>query len=129
MVKYSRQRVAILDFLKSRKDHPTAETVYTAVKEDFPNISLGTVYRNLALLSEMGVIQKVSAENGPDRFDYNSQPHTHFYCRGCDRMIDIDVPVEKELIYKVAEAYSGLIEKSSVQFTGLCPECVRNTHD
>lgn len=129
MIKYSRQRVAILDFLKSRKDHPTAETVYTAVKEDFPNISLGTVYRNLALLSDMGVIQKVSAENGPDRFDYNAQPHTHFYCRGCDSMIDIDVPIEKELIYKVAEAYSGLIEKSSVQFTGLCPECVRNTHD
>ena len=128
MIKYSRQRVAILDFLKSRKDHPTAETVFNAVREDFPNISLGTVYRNLSLLSDMGVIQKISADSGPDRFDYNAQPHTHFYCRGGDIMIDIDVPVEKELIYKVAEAYSGLIEKSSVQFTGLCPECVRNTH-
>lgn len=125
MIKYSRQRSAIRDFLCGRKDHPTAETVYAAVKEDFPNISLGTVYRNLSLLAELGEIQKISTEGGPDRFDFNEKPHCHFYCRTCDSMIDIDLPVHDELNSKAAEVFPGVIEKSSVLFTGLCPDCIR----
>ena len=59
MLKYSRQREAIKSFLMTRYDHPTAETVYLNIKEEFPNISLGTVYRNLSLLSDIGEIQKL----------------------------------------------------------------------
>ena len=69
MLKYSRQREAIKTFLAGRYDHPTAETVYLGIKEEFPNISLGTVYRNLSLLSDIGEIQKLSTGIGPDRFD------------------------------------------------------------
>ena len=69
-LKRSRQRDAILAFLKTRKDHPTADTVYMSVREEFPNISLGTVYRNLTLLTDLGMIQKLSMGAGvPDRFD------------------------------------------------------------
>ncbi len=67
MIKYSRQRECIRDFLACCRNHPTAETVYMNVRESFPNISLGTVYRNLSLLAELGEIQKISTGIGPDR--------------------------------------------------------------
>ena len=62
MLKRSKQRESIKKFLISRYDHPTAETVYMNIKEEFPNISLGTVYRNLSLLADIGEIQKLSPE-------------------------------------------------------------------
>ena len=88
-MKYSRQRESIKENLMNRYDHPTAETVYLDVKKDYPNISLGTVYRNLSLLSEIGEIQKISSSNGPERFDGNPKPHFHFFCRKCGQVTDI----------------------------------------
>ena len=81
MLKRSKQRESIKKFLISRYDHPTAETVYMNIKEEFPNISLGTVYRNLSLLADIGEIQKLSTGIGPDRFDGNPTPHYHFICK------------------------------------------------
>ena len=91
MLKYSRQREAIKTFLAGRYDHPTAETVYLGIKEEFPNISLGTVYRNLSLLSDIGEIQKLSTGIGPDRFDGNPAPHYHFICKHCGSILDLSV--------------------------------------
>ena len=71
-LKYSRQRESIKEFLQGRTDHPTADTVYTNIREIYPNISLGTVYRNLALLASLGEIQKITCEDGADRFDPGS---------------------------------------------------------
>ena len=68
-LKYSRQRESIKEFLMTRKDHPTADVVYENVKKIYPNISLGTVYRNLSLLSDLGEIQKLSSFGGADHFD------------------------------------------------------------
>lgn len=81
MLKRSKQRESIKKFLISRYDHPTAETVYMNIKEEFPNISLGTVYRNLSLLADIGEIQKLSTGIGPDRFDGNPKPHYHLSAR------------------------------------------------
>ena len=83
MIKYSRQREAIVQYLTGRTDHPSAESVYQALRQTHPNISLGTVYRNLSLLSDLGEIQKITVNEGPDRFDGNPAPHYHFSCRGC----------------------------------------------
>lgn len=91
MLKYSRQRESIKNFLVTRYDHPTAETVYMEIRKEFPNISLGTVYRNLSLLSEIGEIQKISSENGPDRFDGNPAPHYHFFCTECNSVLDLEM--------------------------------------
>ena len=74
MIKHSRQRECIKKFLATRYDHPTAETIYLNVKKDFPNISLGTVYRNLSLLTQLGEIKKLTTSIGPDRFDGNISP-------------------------------------------------------
>ena len=80
-LKYSRQRESIKACLMSRKDHPTADALYTSIREQFPNISLGTVYRNLNLLVELGEIRKLSCGDGTDHFDYDTSPHYHYVCR------------------------------------------------
>ncbi len=84
-MKYSRQRESILQYLRSATCHPTAEDIYHHIQTDNPNISLGTVYRNLTLLSDLGQIQKISTLDGPDRFDGNFLPHYHFVCREIGR--------------------------------------------
>jgi len=127
MIKHSRQRDAILQNLINRYDHPTAETVYMDIKREFPNISLGTVYRNLSLLSDLGEIQKISTGVGPDRFDGNEKPHCHFQCRGCDCVIDIPFEYHKEALTQASPKFAGTIEGCHIQFFGLCPDCV-NTH-
>ena len=81
--KHSRQRDAILNFLKTRKDHPTAEVVYTNVREIYPKISMGTVYRNLNLLASNGDILKISLEDDSAHFDGFTHPHCHFFCKKC----------------------------------------------
>ena len=82
-LKYSKQREAIKEFLCTRKDHPTADNVYMEVRKEFPNISLGTVYRNLTLLAELGEIARINVGDGTDHFDPNTSLHYHFICKGC----------------------------------------------
>ena len=87
MIKKSRQREAILQCLVNRYDHPTAETVYLSIKDDFPNISLGTVYRNLSLLSDLGEISKNYGESGPGQVRWKSCSPLSFLLQGmwlCD---------------------------------------------
>ena len=127
MIKRSRQRDAIRDNLMSRCDHPTAETVYMDIKEDFPNISLGTVYRNLSLLSELGEIQKISTGAGPDRFDGNANPHCHFQCRTCSSVLDLPFEYPDEINAHASKNFPGIIEGNVIQFFGLCPDCM-HTH-
>ena len=82
-LKYSRQREAIKENLMSRRDHPTADAVYLSIREEYPNISLGTVYRNLQLLTELGELQKIRVGDGLDHFDADTSTHYHFYCNKC----------------------------------------------
>ena len=90
-LKYSRQRESIKANLMNRHDHPTADALYASIREEFPNISLGTVYRNLNLLVETGEILKLTCGNGPDHYDGNVAPHYHFVCRECGQVYDMDL--------------------------------------
>ena len=110
MLKYSRQREAIKTFLAGRYDHPTAETVYLGIKEEFPNISLGTVYRNLSLLSDIGEIQKLSTGIGPDRFDGNPALHYHFICKHCGSVLDLSVDGLDHINVLANQGFDGEIE-------------------
>ena len=123
MLKNSKQRDAIKSFLMTRYDHPTAETVYLNVKKDFPNISLGTVYRNLSLLSEIGEIQKLSTGIGPDRFDGNPAPHYHFICNQCGSVLDLDVTGLDHINVLASQNLDGEIEGHLIYFYGKCPDC------
>ena len=124
MIKHSRQREAIQLNLSQRYDHPTAETIYMDIKKEFPNISLGTVYRNLTLLSDLGKIQKISTGVGPDRFDGNAKPHSHFQCRNCNCVLDIELEDTDNLNAKAAKNFPGIIEENRIQFLGLCQNCI-----
>ncbi len=124
MIKYSRQRESIKNFLTDRCDHPTAETVYENIRKEYPNISLGTVYRNLSLLCELGEIKKISVSPGPDRFDGNIRPHYHFFCRNCGRVYDIHIE-SIDHINTIADAsFNGSVEGHVTHFYGLCKECM-----
>lgn len=123
MRKYSRQRESIKNFLATRYDHPTAETVYLNIKESFPNISLGTVYRNLNLLAEIGEIQKLSTGVGPDRFDGNPSLHYHFICNKCGSVLDLDVSGLEHINILAGQNFDGEIEGHITYFYGRCPAC------
>lgn len=127
MIKYSRQRESIQRCLMNRCDHPTAETIYLSIKEEFPNISLGTVYRNLSQLVERGEILKLSTGVGPDRFDGKTTPHYHFQCRNCGCVMDLEMKPEFDLNALASENFTGTIEAHTIQFYGTCPDCLHHT--
>lgn len=122
-LKYSRQREAIKEYLMNTKDHPTADTVYMHIREQYPNISLGTVYRNLNLLASQGEIIKINCNDGSIRFDGNSGPHYHFVCNRCNKVMDLEMePIDH--INRIANAgFPGKIEGNVTFFYGLCPDC------
>lgn len=91
VLKHSKQRDSIKEFLMGRKDHPTAAVVYDNVRRSFPNISLGTVYRNLTLLADIGEISRIHVGDGVDHFDADTSPHYHFICSECGCVRDLDL--------------------------------------
>ncbi len=121
-LKYSRQRESIKRFLMSRYDHPTADTIYLHVQEEFPNISLGTVYRNLSLLTELGEIIKITTD-GPDRFDGNVKPHSHFLCRKCHSLLDVHLDNESFIDQQAQKNFPGTIDGHSILYYGICSDC------
>ncbi len=128
-LKYSRQRESIKHFLAETKEHPTADTVYLHVKKQFPNISLGTVYRNLNLLTDLGEVVKISTPNGGDRFDGHPEPHNHFLCTKCGRLLDLDLDMKsiEEVNRLAAESFDGKIESSTTLFYGECSDCIKKS--
>lgn len=123
MQKYSRQRESIKHYLDTHRTHPTAEIVYQNVKQQFPNISLGTVYRNLNLLAERGEILRISLGNGPDHYDADCSPHYHFICKQCGTVLDIDLEHQAQLDEIAARQFNGTITNHVTHFFGLCPKC------
>jgi len=129
MIKYSRQREAICQFLSTRTDHPTAETIYASLRADMPNISLGTVYRNLSLLADTGQIQKLSGSGTSDRFDPNPAPHYHFHCECCGCVEDIPM-TSMDSLNQLAQAHiGGKIRSHTLMFHGTCSSCVSSDKD
>ena len=122
-LKHSRQRDSILEFLAIRKDHPTADTVYMNVRRSFPNISLGTVYRNLTLLADIGEISRIRLGDGVDHFDYDTSPHSHFICSECGEVFDLDMKVTEALTRTAQENFEGKIEGHVTYFYGRCNNC------
>lgn len=124
-LKYSRQRESIKGFLAERNDHPTADTIYEELRKDFPNISLGTVYRNLALLEKIGAVHKISPGTGADRYDCNTALHNHFICKKCDRIINLDMGDIDYIMDVATENLDGTIENYVTHFHGVCGDCER----
>ena len=116
-LKYSRQRESIKHYLMTTKEHPTADTVYMHVKKEFPNISLGTVYI------------KISTPDGGDRFDGRIEPHNHFLCEECGRLLDLDLDMKsiEEVNCLAGKNFDGAITSSSTLFFGKCGDCIKKS--
>ena len=124
-MKHSRQREAIKEYLRNSHDHPSADMVYMNIRQEFPNISLGTVYRNLSLLSELGEINKISTGSGPDRFDGDLHPHYHFVCSTCGNVKDFNIPDHNIMPDISTEDFDGMIDGHVTYFYGTCGDCLK----
>ena len=119
----SRQREAIIRVLSGTTSHPTAEWVYEEVKKEIPNVSLGTVYRNLKLLKERGEILELEQTGQFRRFDGNAANHYHFRCGGCGRVFDIDEPLVRGIDERVERNTGFQVWHHRLEFRGLCRDC------
>lgn len=125
--KHFRKRSAILEYLRSTTAHPSAETVYTELKQQIPDLSMGTVYRNLNLFRQQGLASVVATVRGVERFDANTDPHVHFICSHCDSVIDLmDMEVPEILKNQASRCSGGRADGCQLSFTGLCGECLNN---
>ena len=123
--KQFRKRNAILGYLRSTKCHPSAEMVYSHLKHEYPDISLGTVYRNLAMFKDKGEIISVGTVNGVERFDGNTMPHVHFVCTGCEAVSDLpQIAVPEALNKEVTAQTGGRIDTCQLTFMGRCHQCI-----
>ena len=118
--RYSRQREMIYQALCGTTEHPTADMVYQWLKPENPNLSLGTVYRNLNLLADEGVITRMPFP--VERYDANVKPHPHFRCGCCGAVSDLDLPYDETLDARV-NALGHQVEHHSVLFSGTCINC------
>ncbi len=124
-LKHSKQRDMILAFLMGRNDHPTADTVYMNVRKKYPNISLGTVYRNLTLLADMGTISRLRLGDGADHFDADISPHYHFICTECGGVTDLQMESIDDITDIAGAGFDGKITGHVTYFYGICAACTR----
>jgi len=123
MMRLTTQRQIILEELSKVKTHPTASELYDMVRKRLPRIGLGTVYRNLELMAENGMILKLEVGGTQKRFDATTETHYHIRCSNCDKVDDIDTPVMNELVREAAAATAYEVIGHHVEFSGLCPAC------
>ena len=122
--KHSKKRDAILACIRQTKCHPTADWIYQQLKPEIPDLSLGTVYRNIAMFREEGTIQSIGVVNGLEHFDGTTEPHTHFICTGCGRVLDLEgITLPQEAVEQAGHCSGGIISSFQLQFTGLCADC------
>ena len=117
------QRQIVLNAVKELTSHPTAEDVYTCIVKQHPNISKGTVYRNLNLLADQGELLRVRIPDGADRYDFRTQRHYHIRCSKCGRVFDVDMPYQEDFLDSVPDTHGFIFTDYEIVFAGLCTDC------
>ena len=121
---FSRKREAILKTVCNTDTHPTAEWICQSLKSDFPDLSLGTVYRNLAQLKMKGAIQSIGVIEGQERFDGNILLHMHFVCNHCGHIYDLPEIEEDGMREKIEQQYGFSVKFEQRIFYGTCKNCI-----
>ncbi len=116
------QRKVILEELRKVTSHPTADELYERVRKRLPKISLGTVYRNLDILSSAGIIKKLHLEESQMRFDGNTEPHNHIYCLSCGRVADVVSSLDRSSLIQNIETDFTVLGVNLI-LSGICPQC------
>ncbi len=122
-LRMTRQRRVILDELRKVTSHPTADEIYNMVRRRLPGISLGTVYRNLEILSDSGMIQKLESCGSARRYDGNVKMHYHVRCVRCGRVDDLPLSTLPALESAVRKGCGYEILGYRLEFMGVCPKC------
>ena len=124
--KHFRKREAIFECLRNTDVHPSADMVFSQLKREYPDLSLGTVYRNLSIFKKQGIIASLGTVNGIERFDGNTEPHVHFVCTCCNAVIDLpQLQVPEELYASVSTQTGGSVDFCQLTFTGTCRNCLK----
>ncbi|MFC7442451.1 peroxide-responsive transcriptional repressor PerR [Laceyella putida] len=122
-VRMTPQRHAILNYLYSSMGHPTADEIYKALEGDFPNMSVATVYNNLRVFKEAGLVRELTYGDASSRFDANMMDHYHVICRDCGKITDFDHPPLFLVEQKAAQSTGYQVESHRMEFYGICPDC------
>lgn len=124
--KRSKKRDAILSCIRATRRHPSAEWIYHQLKPEIPDLSRGTIYRNLRLFLEEGSVTSVGVVNGLERFDGDVSPHAHFICQYCGEVLDMPEFAPLDAMAGQAEALTGgRIESCALIFSGCCRSCAQ----
>lgn len=119
-----RKRSAILNYLQNVTNHPSAEMIFSDLKSEIPDLSMGTVYRNLSLFKQQGLVTSVATVSGVERFDGNTDPHVHFICNNCSAVIDLhQLRTPQSLRASAAACVGGKVDSCQLCFTGKCRNC------
>ncbi len=117
----------MLEVLRATESHPTAAWLYDKLKPEFPSLSLGTVYRNLSILIELGLARKIDAGSTFDRFEAKTEPHYHLICRKCGKIEDFEKHFFPEIDDEIRQSTDFDIEGHRIDFFGTCSECRKNS--
>ena len=124
----SHQRELVHQIIQASHDHPTALSVFERARRRMPTISLGTVYRNLQLLVEQGVLLERKIGNKPARYEAGRQRHYHICCIQCGTLEDLAVPYQKALDRRVERMVRYRLQEHRMEFYGVCPRCQARSH-
>lgn len=128
-VRMTPQRHAILDFLMSSMNHPTADEIYKALEMTFPNMSVATVYNNLRVFKEAGLVSELTYGDASSRFDANMKQHYHIICRECGQITDFEYPSLNEVERRAAK-YTGYdVDSHRMEIYGTCPICANEKNE
>ena len=119
----SKLRDEIIRILSGSDIHPTANWIYDRLKAEKPNLSLGTVYRNLGILVEQGLVDKIDFGSTFDRYELKKKDHYHFVCEKCGAVIDLDMPIKNDLNTEVERIAGFKTNKHRIEFFGICDSC------
>jgi Fur family peroxide stress response transcriptional regulator len=126
-VRMTPQRHAILEFLLSSMSHPTADEIYKSLEGKFPNMSVATVYNNLRVFKEAGLIRELTYGDASSRFDANMTDHYHVICRECGKITDFDYPPLIDVEREAAKRTGFRVESHRMEIYGICKDCQQRT--
>lgn len=127
IVRRSKKRDAMLRLMHSTNCHPTADWIYQELRVEYPDLSLGTVYRNLNQLCEENLVCRVGVVNGQERFDAFTHPHGHFVCSGCGAVLDLpDNAPAQSYVRDLSKQYGFVVKSHEFKLRGLCKDCRGN---
>ena len=122
-VRITPQRHAILEYLIYSMSHPTADDIYKALEGKFPNMSVATVYNNLRVFREVGLVKELTYGDSSARFDIVTTNHYHVICQDCGKIVDFDYPALDEVEQFAAQVTGFKVNEHRLELYGQCPEC------